>query len=101
MFSGCARIAESRGGAWADVHLPPSPVDEWSMLTADRAAAALLAAVGASALDVIGMKVGRPAAPGAIARERVLARSARVLLNAVRASEASPRRPSEPRASAL
>jgi hypothetical protein len=81
MFSGCTPSPESRGGAWADVHLPPAPVDASSALTAELARAA---AGAAGTLDVVGMKIGAPKDAAAADRERTLTESAAILLAAIR-----------------
>jgi hypothetical protein len=72
MFSGCSASGVSRGGAWADVHLPPFPVDQDSVLTAESAAEAVTAAGGCTALEVLGMKIGAPADAGLTARATIL-----------------------------
>jgi hypothetical protein len=84
MFSGCSDDAASRGGAWADVHLPPAPVDERSILDAKAAASALAAVGDPATLDVLGMKVGAPAEADLVERERILDESARILRAALR-----------------
>lgn len=83
MFSGCAATDASRGGAWADVHLPPAPVDQHSLLTTVAARLAVEAAGGAAGLGIVGMKVGAPADASLLERERILRRSARTLLAAL------------------
>jgi hypothetical protein len=85
IFSGCSPDPASRGGAWADVHLPPSPIDERSALSRDRAIAAVRAAGGGAALDVLGMKVGAPPDADGPRRASILAESAALLLGAARA----------------
>ena len=84
MFSGSTASPDSRGGVWADVHLPPAPVDGASALTAELARAAVEASGGPAALDVLGMKVGAPRDAAAAERERILAESAAILLAAIR-----------------
>ncbi|GGF41839.1 DUF4862 family protein [Subtercola lobariae] len=59
MFSGCSASPISRGGAWADFHLPPVAADDGhSQLTAARLTAAMLALGDPTELAVFGMKVG-------------------------------------------
>jgi hypothetical protein len=83
MFSGCSASEDARGGAWADVHLPPSPVEVGSLLTARAAAQAVAAAGGPSALEVVGMKIAAPADADQRERERILRDSAAILLDAL------------------
>jgi hypothetical protein len=84
MFSGCSASPGARGGAWADSHLPPAPVEPASILSAETARQAMAAAGNAAALDVVGMKIGAPADADLAERERILADSAALLLAAAR-----------------
>jgi Domain of unknown function (DUF4862) len=63
MFSGSSDNNSSRGGAWADFHLPPTAAlanDEKSLLDADATRKAIDAAGELDSLTVLGMKISAP-----------------------------------------
>jgi hypothetical protein len=75
VFSGCSGRPDARGGAWADVHLPPADPndpDDPSLLDDAALRATLGAAFDTGEQPFIGLKITCPEAASTTARQRIV-----------------------------
>ena len=89
MFSGCSDHGDSRGGAWADVHIPPAsllPDAKHSLLDGAAIANTLAEAGDPGGLIVMGMKVSAPPAASHSRRVDIVHDAGVTILSAARAA---------------
>ena len=87
IFSGCSDRPDSRGGAWADMHVPPRseiPGAEHSLLDKESIRASLRAIGDASTLTVFGMKISTPPTASLKDREEIVRRANDAILTPAR-----------------
>jgi hypothetical protein len=87
VFSGCSAEVNGRGGAWADVHLPPQlpgAKSEPSLLGRVEIAETIRAAGRLSDLTILGMKITCPPEASVDERCRILADSAALITDEAR-----------------
>ena len=83
MFSGCSGDAASRGGAWANMHLPPqltAPDAEPSLLDEAAIVNVLTAAGNLPEIAVFGMKIGCTPGSAPEKRGQIVTASAALIL---------------------